>query len=206
MEEHPRRPNLEQTTQIRREPLRPGQPPVDGPRDGSASTKRWLVVACIVAAIAIALAIGLGVSRSGWKDRALTAESELSDTRVTAAEDDADARDDAETDPPAPTTDDTDTVDEEATSETEESVTVTDCDDFGLEGESEVDGGGYYDISTRNMSCDDAKELIVGRTFDGGDKVAEAEGWTCTQLAQVDETTEWRCEQDEMAFRYSFGL
>lgn len=184
--------------------------PSAGGAGGSSST-RWLIALGIVALLAILAAGALGASRAGWKDRAEKseaklelAESEAADAAtdtvapgdVVVPEGDEDAPD--MTEPETPKEPDADATDDATDA-------VSDCDDFGLDGQPDPDGGAYYSISTRGIDCDAAKELILGRGFDG-DGRAEAEGYTCARLSKVDETTEWRCEKDAVAFRYSFGL
>jgi type II secretory pathway pseudopilin PulG len=164
-----------------------------------------LIVLGIVALLAVLAAAALGSSRSEWKDRAETSEAKLQVAQDEAAEADAEVvppGGDVEPDTTKPTTPTEPKPDPE---EPATEAKITDCDDFGITGEADPDGGAYYSISTRNLDCAAAKELILGRGFDG-DGRAEAEGYTCTRLAKVDETTEWRCEQDDVAFRYSFGL
>lgn len=174
---------------------------------GSSNTTRLLVALGIAVVVALLVAAALASSRSGWKDRAETAEAKLGRVQaevaatgappervpaggvVTPGGDGEEAPD--MTEPTSP--------DEPLTGE------VTTCDDFGLDGDANTDGGSYAGVSARGISCDAAKALIVGRGAEG-DGRAEAEGFECTQLSTTNERTEWRCQSADAAFRYSFGL
>ena len=89
----------------------------------------------------------------------------------------------------------------------EEPTDVSDCPDFDLNGIDGGSGAGYFDISVRNMTCQEAKSMILENAGGNSFAAARAEGFACTEISRAGETYQYRCadEGEARAYRYWFG-
>lgn len=81
------------------------------------------------------------------------------------------------------------------------SAPVNECGDMGYDGSTHVDGAGIYNITTRGISCEKARPLILA-----GESSLSGQGFACQTSQTGIETGDTRCTKpDGSVIRYQSG-